>query len=184
MGNSTETVSLPHPNFTPPTTSHAWYVVEQGSDPTASGQAPQPLPHGAEEETEAGGGQSDGSEPAGLRGGTRTPARTQRDPIQGASIPTLPQGSQLASGDGNAAAQGLSSLRPPYKAASGKLGWCPPWSQRWLFPRGAGGAGRARSSPHRHGSGSHGPAPPRATPAAAGEKQGPGKGTGPYSPRA
>lgn len=130
-------MSLPHPNFAPPTTSHAWYAVEQGSDPTASGQAPQPLPHGTEEETEAGGGQSDGSEPAGLRGGTRTRARTQRDPVQGASIPTLPQGSQLASGDSNAAARGLSSLRPPYKAASGKLGRCRPWSQRRLFPRGA-----------------------------------------------
>lgn len=129
-------MSLPHPNFAPPTTSHAWYAVEQGSDPTASGQAPQPLPHGTEEETEAGGGQSDGSEPAGLRGGTRTRARTQRDPVQGASIPTLPQGSQLASGDSNAAARGLSSLRPPYKAASGKLGRCRPGARGGCFPGG------------------------------------------------
>lgn len=34
--------------------------------------------------------------------------------------PGLPQGSQLASRDGEAAAQGLSSLCPPYKAALGE----------------------------------------------------------------
>lgn len=87
--------------------------------------------------------------------------------------PRLPQGSQLASRDGKAAAQGLSSLCQPYKAASGET-----WPLSATEPEVGGSQGEQsqRLTACRHGSGSRGPAPPRATHAGAAERQGPGRG--------
>lgn len=86
-------VSLPHPRLTSIITSHAWHHRGMCFECTALGQGPQPLPQWTDQETETGGGgrQSDGSERAGPWDGTGTQTRTQREPVQGASVPTLPR---------------------------------------------------------------------------------------------
>lgn len=150
----------PPPNFTSTITSHT-RRHRQSSDPTTSGQWVLPLlPN---QETEAGGGQSGGSEPAGRWGG----------------LPGQPLGLQSASGDGKEPDPRGSSGRPPYKAASwGDLAGAGRGARGGWFPE---GSQRQRLTPQTR-SGSCSPAPPSTTQAAAGRAATWGRRQGPALP--